>query len=285
MTVGSATHVLHLVSARARAMSAAATATSCGGKNVADADGDGGKVVVPPRGYEIVGVYPHDAEAFTQGLVVDPERPTHMFESTGLFGASTLRYVEIATGRVVRSVALPREVFGEGITLEGSDRIVVLTWRAGRALVYDRDTFQLLGERRYEGEGWGITTDTATGDVWMSDGSSVLKRIDPVTMRVLARVETGRANLNELEWMPDGSVWANAWLTDKVVVLRVGADTQGADIQQVYDFSELVDTVGQRGSSNNVLNGIARRPGTDNEIYLTGKNWPLLFLVKINKER
>ena len=167
---------------------------------------------------------PHDTSAFTQGLEV---AEGVLYESTGLYGQSSLRALDPATGAVASSVELADDLFGEGLTVVG-DRIIQLTWKSGRALVYDRATLEPLGEHDYEGEGWGLCR--MGDDLWMSDGSDKLSRRHPVSFELIERVAVTApfpvSNLNELECV-EGLVIANIWLTDNLVVIDPGRYTPG----------------------------------------------------------
>jgi glutaminyl-peptide cyclotransferase len=221
---------------------------------------------------EVVAAYPHDPNAFTQGLVVHEGK---LLEGTGQYGASSLRRVDIATGRVERLVPLRAAYFGEGITVLG-DRIYQLTWQNRLGFIYDVDSFDLLGTFRFDGEGWGLTND---GDyLILSDGTASIRFIDPATFSV-ARTITARENgrpltrLNELEYV-DGEIWANIWYDDRIARLSPadGALLGWIDLAALYPRS-------QRGSDD-VLNGIAYDPQT-RRLFVTGKNWPQLFEIKV----
>ena len=233
--------------------------------------------VAPPARqvrWEVVRSYPHDPDAFVQGLVW---HDGGFFESTGLLGRSTLRRVEWPSGRVLRKVALPTDVFGEGLARVG-DRLVQLTWRSGRGFVYDLATFRLLREFRYEGEGWGLTHDGRS--LILSDGSDVLTYLDPqrfVSTRRLAVTWNGRPvhRLNELEFI-NGEVWANVWQTDFIVRIE---PTSGR-VSSFLDMSGLLPA-DLRLQDGAVLNGIAYDPAT-RRVFVTGKLWPLLFEIRIH---
>lgn len=217
--------------------------------------------------------YPHDPDAFTQGLLVEGDR---LFESTGLHGRSSVREVAIASGEVLRRQDLPERLFGEGLAAVDG-RLVQLTWQSGLALVWDRDTFTRRGELSYTGEGWGLTYDGRR--LVMSDGSSWLVFRDPETFAELGRVEVtldGRPlpQLNELEWV-DGAVWANVWETTSVVRI----DPASGAVTGVADLSSLLARLPPEESRNiDVLNGIAWWPER-HAFLVTGKLWPRTFLV------
>ncbi len=215
--------------------------------------------------------YPHDPDAFTQGLLVDGDR---LFESTGLHGRSSVREVEIATGKVLRRQDLPEKLFGEGLA-EVGDRLIQLTWQSGLALVWDRDTFTRRGELSYPGEGWGLTWDGRR--LVMSDGSSWLVFRDPQTFDELGRVQVtleGRplSRLNELEWV-NGEVWANVW--QSLSIVRI--DPASGEVTGVADCSELEARLPSgAGATIDVLNGIAWWPA-HRSFLVTGKLWPRMF--------
>lgn len=221
---------------------------------------------------EIVASYPHDPTAFTQGLVWHAGR---LLESTGLYGESRVRRVELASGRVEHEVALPGHLFGEGLT-RVDDRLVQLTWREGVARVLDLESFELLDELRYPGEGWGLCLDGEA--LVMSDGSARLTFRDPTSFAELRRLEVtleGRplARLNELECV-DGWVYANVWGTDSIVKI----ETASGAVRAVIDASNLL--AASEVSGADVLNGIAFDP--ERQLFLlTGKLWPALFAVEL----
>lgn len=222
--------------------------------------------------------YPHDAAAFTQGLVF---RDGRFYESTGLYGASTLREVIVESGEVLRSVPLEQQYFGEGLAHTG-DALIQLTWRSGTALVWDAETFAQIETFRYDGEGWGLCWDGA--DLYMSDGSATLTRRDPETFAVEARVQVADqgelvTRLNELECVGD-HVYANVWQTDRIVKIEKSSGRVVATI----DASGLL-TPEERAalSADAVLNGIAHDPATG-RFWLTGKLWPVLFEVEFVRE-
>ena len=242
--------------------------------------------VFPPRGdgagvarwtVEIIEWFPHDPEAFTQGLEVTADT---MYESTGLWGHSSLRTVNSATGEVVARTDLPDELFGEGLTVVG-DRVLQLTWQSGTAFVYDRSSLEVLGEYSYEGEGWGLCL---SDDVLiMSDGSDRLARRDPLTFELLGTVTVAASgydgrldHLNELECV-EGLVVANVWQTDRLLVI----DPESGRVVAAIDAGPLVDDVSQHASGDiDVLNGVAFDPDSAT-LWMTGKLWPRLYRVRI----
>jgi glutaminyl-peptide cyclotransferase len=223
--------------------------------------------------YRIVNIFPHDPQAFTQGLLFDRG---FLYESTGLNGRSTLRKVEIETGKVLQSISLPSRFFGEGLTLFGG-RLIQLTWRSGTAFVYDLEDFGKIREFAYEGEGWGLTSDGSA--LVMSDGSARLRFLDPETFSEIRQIEVrDQGNpvpfLNELE-MIQGEIFANIWQKD--VVARIAPAT--GQVLGWIDLSDLRNALGPvRGVD--VLNGIAY-DREHNRIFVTGKLWPKLFELEL----
>lgn len=225
------------------------------------------------EGYEIVHVYPHDTSAFTEGLLV---ARGHFFESTGLNGESTLREVDIPTGRVLRRVSLKSEYFGEGLAVLG-DRAYQLTWRNNIGFVYDLDTFQVVDQFFFVGEGWGLTTDGVS--LIMSDGTARIRFLDPKTLqpaRTLDVTFEGEPlkNLNELEYV-HGQIYANVWQTNAVVRI----DPATGKVLGMIDFSGLLKPT-DYGPNTDVLNGIAYDAEHD-RLFVTGKKWPKIFEVRL----
>ncbi|MDM7460848.1 MAG: glutaminyl-peptide cyclotransferase [bacterium] len=226
---------------------------------------------IPVFRYRIVNTFPHDKEAFTQGLEF---HDGYLYESTGLNGKSSLRRVELRTGRVVQIHRLANEFFAEGITLLG-DKIYQLTWQNGVCFVYDRKTFNQLTQFRYFGEGWGLTNDGK--HLIMSDGSATITFRDPDTF-VEVRKITVRAsgelvkNLNELEYI-EGEIWANIWYSD--MIARI--DPQTGVVKAWVDMEGLPTP--NRGLED-VLNGIAY-DRQKKRIFVTGKRWSNLFEIEL----
>lgn len=224
-------------------------------------------------GYEVVRAWPHDRAAFTQGLVF---LNGALLESTGLNGESSLREVELETGRVLKRIAVPREYFAEGLAVVG-EQAFQLTWQNGKAFVYDRDTFRRLKEFTYEGEGWGLATDGRS--LIFSDGSSRIRFLDPTTFTVQRTIDVQRdgqpvARLNELEYIK-GEIFANVWQTDTVVRI----DPATGRVTGTIDFAGLLAPQ-DRDSTTDVLNGIAYDAVKD-RLFVTGKRWPKLFEVRL----
>ena len=231
----------------------------------------------PPAvfGYRVVQEFPHDPQAFTQGLFF---HEGFLYESTGLRGESTLRRVALETGEVLEERRLLPQFFGEGATLAG-DFIFQLTWEAGIGFVYTRDQFRLVREFRYSGEGWGLTFDGE--HLVMSDGSDSLRFLDPDTFREV-RTLTVTADgepvprLNELEWI-DGEIWANIWMDQRIARIRpdTGEVAAFVDLTGIFPSSWRV-----RYPETDVLNGIAW-DREDGRVFVTGKKWPTLFEIEL----
>jgi glutaminyl-peptide cyclotransferase len=216
-------------------------------------------------------VRPHDRSAFTQGLLLHEGT---LYESTGQYGQSSLRQVDPATGEVLRRVDVPAELFAEGLALV-ADRLVQLTWREGVARVYDRDTFELVDELAYDGEGWGLCYDGQR--LVMSDGSDTLFFRDPETFELLGQVSVTRAGLpvsrlNELECVGE-DVYANVWTTEEIVQI----DKASGAVEATIVAAGLLTPEEREGTD--VLNGIAYDPETGT-FLITGKFWPKLFEVR-----
>ena len=223
--------------------------------------------------YKVVKTYYHDPKAFTQGLAFEKSL---LYESTGLQGSSTLRKVELETGRILQMYKLPAEFFAEGITIY-SDRIVQLTYRSNIGFVYDKGRFELLQRFNYSIEGWGITYDGK--HLITSDGTSTLYFLDPETLKQTGHIEVHDNNrpvsgLNELEYVK-GQIFANVWPTDLVV--RISPQT-GQVTGWIYLTGLL--TVQYRTEQVDVLNGIAYDAVND-RLFVTGKFWPKLFEIKL----
>lgn len=220
--------------------------------------------------------YPHDDTAFTQGLVLAGDR---FYESTGLYGESSLREVIPESGEVIRLLPLDRRYFGEGLAhVDG--RLIQLTWRSGVAFVYDADTFEQTGTFSYDTEGWGLCFDGA--DLYMSDGSATLARRDADTFEVMERIQVTSdgepvALLNELECVGD-HVYANVWQTNEIVRI----DKRSGRVTATVDATGLLTTEERAAlDAAAVLNGIAHDPETG-RFYLTGKLWPFVFEVELH---
>ncbi len=229
---------------------------------------------------QILSVRRHDPEAYTQGLLV---HNGFFYESTGLYGKSTLRKVDMLTGEVLQQSALEPEFFGEGLAKVG-DRLIQITWQEQVAFVYDLETFDKLSAFTYIGEGWGLCYDEADDQLYMSNGSHILFVRDPETFQEVRRLEILRdgdyvRNLNELECVGD-SIYANVWFSDEI--LRI--DKQTGRITAVIDAANLLtpeerEAIGSWGT----LNGIAYDAEAE-RFFITGKLWPWLFEVQFVPE-
>jgi len=222
--------------------------------------------------YNVVNVYPHDETAFTQGLVLEDG---FLYEGTGLYGQSTLRRVELNTGNIIQLHSLPDKFFGEGITIF-EDKIIQLTWKAGKGFVYEKNSFELLQEFEYSTEeGWGITHNGSV--LIMSDGTSTLYFLDSETFQTISQVEVYDKEpvslLNELEYI-NGRVYANIWTEDKIAIIN----PQNGQVTGWIDLTGIADSENQ--NTNNLLNGIAYDQNGD-RLFVTGKRWSQVFELEL----
>jgi glutamine cyclotransferase len=222
--------------------------------------------------FEVVAVYPHDSNAFTQGLAIEAGR---LYEGTGQYGASTVRRVDLASGRPEKQRALNPRYFGEGITiLDGL--LYQITWQNNVVVVYDLETFEVQRTMQYDGEGWGLTHDGR--QLIMSDGSATIRFRDPHTFAVTREIEVRAGGapvpkLNELEYV-DGEVWANIWYDDRIARI---SPTNG-EVLGFIDLSTLYPANAR--NSEAVLNGIAY-DASAKRLFVTGKNWPQLYEIRV----
>ncbi len=226
-----------------------------------------GKILVP----KILKIYPHDSEAYTQGLFYDNG---YLYESTGLYGQSSLRKVDILTGNVLQRKNILPTYFAEGITKFGN-KIYQLTWENKKGFIYDFNSFEKTGEFTYPTEGWGITTDNK--NLIISDGSNFLTFYNPTSFEIenTISVQEGMQsvmNLNELEYV-DGKIYANVYMTDNIVVIN----PVSGNVESKIDVSSLRMQLDNPNIAE-VANGIAYNPETKT-FYLTGKYWSNLFEV------
>ena len=229
---------------------------------------------IPTYSYRVVHSFPHDPTAFTQGLLYDNG---FLYESTGQYGQSSLRKVELETGAVVQLHQLDDRFFGEGLALFGN-RLLQLTWRANKGFAYRLDSFEPLAEFAYPTEGWGLTYD---GELLvMSDGSATLYFRDPFTFAEVSRITVAAhdnpvSQLNELEWVA-GEIFANIWQTDTIARI----DPATGQVSGWIDLTGLLSDADRRGSNAEVLNGIAYDPEGE-RLFVTGKRWPKLYQIEL----
>ena len=232
------------------------------------------KPPAPVFGYQVVNVYPHDAKAFTQGLLY---RDGVLFESTGLHGQSTLRKVQLETGKVLQQTKVDDRYFAEGLT-DWGNRLVQLTWNTNIGFVYDITSFKQLQTFRYAGEGWGLAHDDRV--IIMSDGTPALRFLNPQTLQETRRVQVKDGDLpvedlNELEFI-DGEIYANVWTTDRIAII---APATG----QVTGWINLAGLMPRAATSGDaVLNGIAY-DAQRRRLFVTGKLWPRLFEITVRR--
>ncbi len=223
---------------------------------------------------KVINIYPHDHEAFTQGLFY---RNGFLYESTGLIGKSSLRKVDLVTGKIIKKIKLPDNSFGEGITYFNK-KIYQLTWKNQKGFIYDFENFKIAAEFNYKGEGWGITSDGKM--LFMSDGTSKITCREPSTFKIrkILNVSDGKQsieNINELEFIA-GEIWANIFMES--VLVRISPHT--GEVLGWVDLSLLYNKI-PKYHSVDVLNGIAYDKKND-RIFVTGKYWPYIFEIKIN---
>jgi glutamine cyclotransferase len=230
---------------------------------------------VPTYGYHVVRSFPHDRDAFTQGLIF---RNGFFYESTGLFGKSSIRKVKLETGEVLQTRPLGPQYFGEGIT-DWNGTLVQITWQTEVGFVYDLNTFEPAKTFNYKGEGWGITHDGSR--LIMSDGQpeGALRFFDPATLketgRVIVRDARGTVDrLNELEYVK-GEIYANIWQTDRIARIS----PKDGRVVGWIDLAGLISDA-ERGTPNAVLNGIAYDAASD-RLFVTGKLWPRVFEITL----
>jgi glutaminyl-peptide cyclotransferase len=231
---------------------------------------------IPVYSYEVVESYPHDPRAYTQGLVIYDGT---LYESTGQYGESSLRRVELKKGKVKKKLDVPGQYFAEGMTILNG-KIYQLTWQQQKGFIYDLKDFKLESEFAYEGEGWGLATDGHL--LILSDGTNQIRFIDPANFRVVRTVsvmEGGQplAELNELEYI-HGEIYANIWKTDKIARIdpQTGRILAWIDLTGLRPSETLVN-------GENVLNGIAYDEEHD-RLYVTGKRWPTLYEIRLKKK-
>ena len=246
---------------------------------------------VPVYTYEIVNTFKHDPKAFTEGLFF---HDGFLYESTGEEGRSSLRKVELETGKVVQKIDLPKESFGEGISLING-QIYQLTWQEGVCRVYDAKDFKLLREFKYQGEGWGMTTDGT--NLFMTDRTHIMRVLNPETFQPVRMISVFRENgkplmqINELEYIK-GEIWSNVWHSEAPDILGkpnyiARIDPASGKLLGWIDLANISpDDFDQNDEdkSENTLNGIAYDAAAD-RIFVTGKNWKKLFEIKVKPKQ
>ncbi|WP_329741732.1 glutaminyl-peptide cyclotransferase [Dyella sp. A6] len=230
---------------------------------------------IPVYGYTVVHAYPHDPKAYTEGLLY---LHGYLYESTGQVGESTVRKVDLDTGKVLQKTSTPWPDYGEGIAV-WQNRLIQLTWRSHQGFIYDLATLKPLARFPYPGEGWALTSDGSY--LYMSDGTPVIRRLDPNTLKQVGSIKVtanGKPlqNINELEWVK-GQIFANVWLTNRIARI----DPATGKVVGWIDLTGLApkpDTLAD--PVNDVLNGIAYDAKHD-RLFVTGKCWPKLYQIRL----
>jgi glutamine cyclotransferase len=225
--------------------------------------------------YQVVALYPHDSRAFTQGLIF---HEGFLYESTGLYGESSLRKIDLRTGKVLLENKIDEIHFAEGLTLF-NNLLIQLTWKSHLGFLYEVDTFEYIGSFEFPYEGWGITHDNQ--NLIISDGSDTLHFLDPKNFLVTKEIQVHLNGLminqlNELEFI-NGKIYSNVWHTDLILIIN-------PDDGEVIGWINLTGLEKQSDLSKNVLNGIAFDQ-TNNHLFITGKNWPHLYEILLIEER
>jgi glutamine cyclotransferase len=228
-------------------------------------------LALPVAGFRIKATYPHDTDAYTEGLFY---LGGSLYESTGQPGRSGIRKVRLADGMVTQSAQISPDLFGEGVVNWG-DELISLTWRDQTGFRWDRATMKVRATFHYPGEGWALTQDGH--HLIMSDGTPVLRVLDPATFQEVRQITVtadGRpvANLNELEWVK-GEILANIWLTNRIARI----DPSTGRVKGWIDLGALPETHNQK-DPDSVLNGIAYDAAHD-RLFVTGKDWPHLYQI------
>jgi len=227
----------------------------------------------PVMTYEVLKVYPHDPQAFTQGLVY---YQGFLYESTGLYGESSLRQVDLESGEVLDQVDLPDEFFAEGLAIF-DNKLFQLTWREGMGFIYALEDFSLVDQFTYQTEGWGLTHDGER--LIMSDGTNKLYFLDPDSLKVTGSIDVtfmGEeiVRLNELEYVR-GEIYANIWQTDTIARI----DPATGDVLGWIDLRDILPKDLQTPGTD-VLNGIAY-DSENGRLFITGKRWPRLYEIRL----
>ena len=242
----------------------------------AAANQDGSGAASTRYAYRVVASHPHDPEAFTQGLLFAHGK---LYESTGRYGQSSVRAVDLASGRVLRQRRLPDDRFGEGLALFGG-RLHQLTWKAGDGFIYDLASLAPIGGFRYQGEGWGLAANGES--LVMSNGSAELRFLDPAALTEIRRLQVCDGTepvtgLNELEYV-EGDLYANVWPSDRIVIINPA----NGQVRGWLDLTGLLPLV-FRTPRTDVLNGIAY-DAVGKRLFVTGKNWSRLFQVEVTAQ-
>ena len=232
------------------------------------------RAAIPVYGYQIVHAYPHDTSAYTEGLFY---KDGFLYESTGEKGASSVRKVQLETGKVLQQHDVPPQYFGEGI-VDWKGELIQLTWQSETGFVYGLADFKLRRTFSYPGEGWALTRDST--HLYMSDGSPVLRILDPDTLTATGSIMVTAdgvpvTHLNELEWV-NGEIYANIWLTNRIARI----DPATGHVVGWIDLTGLFDVRTLPVPSNDVLNGIAW-DAQHQRLFVTGKHWPKLFEIRL----
>ncbi|VVC77192.1 hypothetical protein AQUSIP_25190 [Aquicella siphonis] len=233
---------------------------------------------VPEYQYQVITTSPHDKTSFTEGFLIDGG---YLYESTGLYKKSKLRKIEMMTGKVLQEYTLPPQYFAEGIAVIG-DLVYQLTYKERTGFVYNKNTFSIQNTFHYQTDGWGLTNDDQ--QLIMSNGSSTLFFIDPKSFKTMRTLTVAAQNykissLNELEYV-NGSIYANVLPTDIIIMIspQTGQVTGWINIKQLYTHRNCPPVV-----SDCIANGIAYNQ-SDDTLLVTGKNWPFIYTIKIEKK-
>jgi glutamine cyclotransferase len=236
------------------------------------------QAAIPVYGYKVVRSYPHDPQAFTEGLFY---QDGFLYESTGEQGESSVRKVDLASGKVLQQANLSAQYFGEGI-VAWNGRLMQLTWRSGVGVVRDLASFKALDSFNYPGEGWALTRDNQ--HIYMSDGTATIRVLDPNSLVQIDSINVTAdgqplQNINELEWVK-GQIYANIWMTDKIARIdpASGKVVGWIDLTGIFDYRQLADP------TDDVPNGIAYDAQHD-RLFVTGKRWPKLFEITLTPPR
>ena len=230
---------------------------------------------IPVYGYRVVHSYPHDPQAYTEGLLY---LDGHLYESTGQVGASSVRKVDLATGKVLQQSSTPWPDYGEGIAV-WQDKLIQLTWKNQEGFIYDLATLKPQARFPYAGEGWALTSDG--NRLYMSDGTPVIRILDPGTLRQTGQINVTAdgqplQNINELEWVK-GQIYANVWLTTRIARI----DPKSGKVVGWIELAGLGPKPEQLADpTNDVLNGIAYDAQHD-RLFVTGKCWPRLYEIRL----